>query len=59
MAFKIDLEKCVACGACKDNCPTNAISMMEDGKMVIDPNLCISCGTCQAICPVGAPANEN
>lgn len=55
MAYKIDLEKCIACGACAAACPVGAISPNEEGKMVIDPNICISCGTCAAVCPVSAP----
>jgi len=58
MAYVIDKEKCVGCGACKDACPVDAISSDADGKMVIDPDKCISCGTCSAVCPVDAPISE-
>ena len=58
MAYKIDLEKCIACGACEGACPVGAISPNAEGKMVIDPEKCISCGTCAAVCPVGAPVSE-
>ena len=58
MAYKIDLEKCVGCGACVGSCPVEAISMNDEGKAVIDAEKCISCGTCVAVCPVGAPADD-
>lgn len=58
MAYKIDKEKCVACGACAGACPVGAITPNEEGKMVIDPNVCISCGTCAAVCSSDAPASE-
>lgn len=58
MAYKINKEKCVSCGACKDACPVDAISQDTDGKMVIDPAKCISCGSCRAVCPTEAPAEE-
>ena len=58
MAYQIDKEKCVGCGACVGACPVEAITMGDDGKAVIDAEKCISCGTCAAVCPVGAPSDE-
>ena len=56
MAYKIS-DDCVACGACSEECPVNAISE-GDGKYVIDADTCISCGSCEGVCPVGAPGEE-
>ena len=58
MAYVIDKEKCIGCGACVGACPVEAITMSDDGKAVIDAEKCISCGTCVAVCPVGAPVDE-
>ncbi len=58
MAYVIDKNVCIGCGACVGACPVAAISASEDGKMVIDKEKCISCGTCYAVCPVGAPSSE-
>ena len=56
MAFKIT-DECIACGACAEACPVNAISE-GDGKYVIDADACISCGSCAGACPVGAPQED-
>ncbi len=55
MAFAIDKEKCIGCGACADQCPVECISE-ADGKFQIDADQCISCGNCASVCPVEAPA---
>ena len=56
MAYVIS-DDCVACGACAEQCPAEAISE-GDGKYVIDPDKCLDCGACADTCPVGAPQPE-
>ncbi len=53
MAYVIN-DDCLNCGACANECPTEAISE-GDSKFVIDPDKCIDCGSCASICPVNAP----
>ncbi|CEM62593.1 4Fe-4S dicluster domain-containing protein [Treponema phagedenis] len=56
MAYKIS-EECINCGACKSECPVNAISEQTD-MHVIDAGLCISCGACAEVCPAQAISEE-
>ncbi len=56
MAHKIT-DACVACGACADTCPVNAISAGDD-MYVIDADACIDCGACEDGCPTGAITAE-
>lgn len=51
MAHKIT-DECLACGACIDECPVEAIS--EGDIYVIDADLCTDCGACVEVCPTGA-----
>jgi ferredoxin len=48
MAYQIT-DKCVACGLCKDSCPTEAIS--EGNPYKIDADKCVDCGACAGECP--------
>lgn len=45
---------CCGCGACKDACPVQAISMRKDEEgfryPVIDAGKCIHCGKCGRVC---------
>ena len=49
MAHRIT-DECLACAACVDECPEEAISE-GDPIYVIDPELCTDCGTCVDSCP--------
>ena len=50
MAVKIDVEKCVGCGTCVEECPSDALSL-EDEIAVVDDDLCVECGLCIEVCP--------
>ncbi len=54
MAYKIS-DECIACGACADGCPVEAIAA-GDGKYEINADTCIDCGACADTCPMGAIA---
>ena len=56
MAYKIS-DDCISCGACAENCPTEAIHEAA-GKYEIDADKCIDCGPCADACPVEAPKAE-
>ncbi len=52
MAATVDKEECIACGACVDVCPVDAITL--DDTAVIDAETCTECGACVDECPVDA-----
>ena len=40
---------------CMENCPVGAISKLDDGTVVQDPEACIGCRMCVISCPFGVP----
>jgi len=49
----IDVNKCSGCGECTNQCPTAAISIINN-KAVIDLTRCRNCRACQTVCPENA-----
>jgi NAD-dependent dihydropyrimidine dehydrogenase PreA subunit len=57
MAYVIEAEKCTACAACVDTCPSGAISAAEGGgHYIIDAEKCVDCAACESGCPSSAIA---
>ena len=52
MAYSIN-DSCVACGACINDCPVDAITA-GDPTYSINADECIDCAACTSSCPVDA-----
>ena len=56
-------NKCTGCGACKNACPCDAISMVESYHTFLYPTIdnakCINCNRCTNVCPVNNYTNNN
>jgi len=49
----VDEKECTGCAECVNQCPNDAISMIEN-KAVINPTKCRNCRICEEVCPVNA-----
>ena len=47
-------NRCIACGACRDACPMNVITIADGAHAVIDHRGCIRCYCCHEMCPENA-----
>jgi heterodisulfide reductase subunit A-like polyferredoxin len=56
--ISIDLEKCVGCSQCVNDCPSGYL-FIHDGKAKTHEVGCIECGHCFAICPQNAIRMNN
>jgi ferredoxin len=57
MPAKVDKEKCNGCGTCVDECPSEAIKIVND-KAKVDMDACVDCGVCVDACPEEAISME-
>ncbi len=57
MPAKVDKAKCSGCETCVEECPSEAISMV-DGKAQVNADSCIDCGVCIDACPDEAISME-
>jgi len=54
MAWKINREVCLRCGACVSVCPVLALDLRENSGIFNDARKCTLCGICGRVCPVAA-----
>jgi len=53
MPAKVDKGKCTGCESCVDECPSEAIKMVDEKAEIVE-DLCVDCGVCVDACPVEA-----
>ncbi len=51
-------ELCVGCGVCIDECPVEAIAMVDETARINDQE-CIRCGRCHDVCPEEAVRHDS
>jgi len=56
--YSINPEKCIGCGACLKQCPTEAITGEKKQPHTIDPEKCIKCDACYDACKFDAIKKE-
>ena len=57
MAAIVDVEKCNGCETCVEECPSEAIEMVDE-KATINAETCVDCGACVDACPSEAISME-
>jgi Fe-S-cluster-containing hydrogenase component 2 len=57
MAAVVDNEKCTGCETCVSECPSEAITMVDE-KAVVNAETCVDCGVCVDACPAEAISME-
>ena len=48
---KVDMDKCIHCGACVSLCPSDALHFDSEYKLEFAQDKCISCFLCIDACP--------
>ena len=51
---EIDSEKCTGCGDCVEQCPTNAVELIDNEVAIVRVEDCNYCTDCETSCPSGA-----
>ncbi len=51
MTVRIDYDRCIACGACVENCAFGALELADGVTKWAHPDKCESCAVCSMVCP--------
>ncbi|MCD6323354.1 MAG: 4Fe-4S binding protein [Clostridiales bacterium] len=51
-------DKCIDCGACTAVCPSEALTMDKNNKLVFDKEKCLVCELCIKACPIRIISTE-
>ncbi len=51
---EVNYQLCNQCGACVEQCPTQAAEMGPQGPVIVRPVDCTYCALCDTVCPQGA-----
>lgn len=54
LVHSINMEKCVGCHACVQNCPTSVLELVNHKSQIVNFDACIQCRACEASCAFGA-----
>ena len=56
--YEIGIDYPIVCAQCDQryclDCPDNAITVGQQGQIIVSPTLCTFCGKCERKCPIGA-----
>jgi len=60
MKITYDYDKCIGCGECATNCPTDAIAFDEEKEKpyTTNPENCMACFTCREVCTEDAISHQ-
>jgi len=58
MAAKINVDSCIGCRSCIDECSASAICLNDDDIACVNEDECLDCGECEDTCPNGAVTIE-
>ena len=48
---QVQADRCLGCGRCVEMCQFSALTLQDDGPVIVEWSLCMGCGVCETQCP--------